>query len=208
MRRLTRQQIFAPSRNQPNPPPGDNPPTSAWLTAPSAAMVARCTRPAAAAGSARFPVCCTQIMFATESRCVVAGVRCLRRKLAVELTLVWRLRCGDFRTMRDVGILSRQAMWEFPHVNLGVVMARRTVEVRKPRDIGDAIRAVREARGISQEDLAQENAYDRFYLYRLEAGRSTVYITRLLRTLKSLGITLSVTFDAGDPAAGDGRSDG
>jgi hypothetical protein len=45
-------------------------------------------------------------------------------------------------------------------------------------------------------------------LYRLEAGRSTVYITRMLRTLKSLGITLSVTFDTGDPAAGDGRSDG
>jgi hypothetical protein len=35
-----------------------------------------------------------------------------------------------------------------------------------------------------------------------------VYITRLLRTLKSLGITLSVTFDTGDPVAGDRRSDG
>jgi hypothetical protein len=34
-----------------------------------------------------------------------------------------------------------------------------------------------------------------------------VYIT-LLRTLKSLGITLSVTFDVSDPAAGDGRSYG
>jgi transcriptional regulator with XRE-family HTH domain len=87
-------------------------------------------------------------------------------------------------------------------------MARRTIEVRKPRDIGDAIRVVREARGISQEELAQANAYDRFYLYRLEAGRSTVYITRLLRTLKSLGITLSVTFDTSEPGTGDGRSDG
>ncbi|MGH3193132.1 MAG: alpha/beta hydrolase fold domain-containing protein [Streptosporangiaceae bacterium] len=120
--------------------------------------------------------------------------------------LVWMARhAGELRTVRDVEIFSRQAMWGFPHENLGVVMARRTIEVRKPRDIGDAIRAVREARGISQEDLAQANAYDRFYLYRLEAGRSTVYITRLLRTLKSLGITLSVTFDTGEPAAGDGR---
>jgi ribosome-binding protein aMBF1 (putative translation factor) len=49
-------------------------------------------------------------------------------------------------------------------------MARRTIEVRKPRDIGDAIRVVRAARGISQEELAQANAYDRFYLNRLEAG--------------------------------------
>ena len=40
-------------------------------------------------------------------------------------------------------------------------MARRTVEVRKPRDIGDAIRAVREARGISQEELAQANGFNK-----------------------------------------------
>jgi transcriptional regulator with XRE-family HTH domain len=87
-------------------------------------------------------------------------------------------------------------------------MTRRTVEVRKPRDIGDAIRAVREARGISQEDLAEANAYDRFYLHGLESGRSSLHVTRLLRTLKSLGITLSVTFDTGQPADGEGGSDG
>jgi transcriptional regulator with XRE-family HTH domain len=87
-------------------------------------------------------------------------------------------------------------------------MARKTIEVRKPRDIGDAIRAVREARGISQEELAQANAYDRFYLNGLEAGRSPMYITRLLRTLKSLGITLSVTFDPDQPADGKDSSDG
>jgi transcriptional regulator with XRE-family HTH domain len=86
-------------------------------------------------------------------------------------------------------------------------MARRTVEVRKPRDMGDAIRVAREARGISQEELAEANAYDRFYLNRLEAGRSTVYVTRLLRTLKSLGITLSVTFDDGRPGGGKGNPD-
>ncbi len=83
-------------------------------------------------------------------------------------------------------------------------MARKTVEVRKPRDIGDAIRAVREARGISQDELAQANAYDRFYLNGLESGRGTLYVTRLLRTLKSLGITLSVTFDPDTPTDGDG----
>jgi transcriptional regulator with XRE-family HTH domain len=85
-------------------------------------------------------------------------------------------------------------------------MARRTVEVRKPRDIGDAIRVMREARGISQEELARANAYDRFYLNGLEAGRSTMHFTRLLRTLKSLGITLSVTFDADQPAGDLGGS--
>lgn len=89
-----------------------------------------------------------------------------------------------------------------------MIMTRRTIEVRKPRDIGDAIRVVREARGISQEDLALANAYDRFYLNGLESGRSTIYITRLLRTLKSLGITLSVTFDPDASADSNYRSDG
>ncbi len=86
-------------------------------------------------------------------------------------------------------------------------MARKTVDVRKPRDIGDAIRVVREARGISQDELAQANSYDRFYLNSLESGRSTLYVTRLLRTLKSLGITLSVTFDPDLPAARKNRVD-
>jgi transcriptional regulator with XRE-family HTH domain len=89
-----------------------------------------------------------------------------------------------------------------------MIMTRRTIEVRKPRDLGDAIRAVREARGISQEDLAQANAYDRFYLNGLESGRSTLYITRLLRTLKSLGITLSVSFDPDESADGKRYPDG
>ena len=85
-----------------------------------------------------------------------------------------------------------------------MVVTRRTVQVRKPRDIGDAIRAVREVRGLSQEEVARANAYDRFYLNGLESGRSTMYITRLLRTLKSLGITLSVTFDLDGQADGEG----
>src|SRR5215475_3827081 len=100
-------------------------------------------------------------------------------------------------------------MCKYPHTAEEVVaVVRRTVEVRRPRDIGDAIRAVREARGMSQDELAEGNAYDRFYLNRLEAGRSTVYVTRLLRTLKSLGITVSVTFDDGRPGDGKGNSDG
>ena len=87
-------------------------------------------------------------------------------------------------------------------------MTHKTAQVRKPRDIGDAIRAVREARGMSQEELAAANAYDRFYLNGLESGRSTLYMTRLLRTLKSLDITLSVTFDLDVPADGKRDSDG
>lgn len=77
-------------------------------------------------------------------------------------------------------------------------MPRRTIEVRKPRDIGDAIREMREARGLTQTEVASANFYDRFYLNGFESGRSTTYIVRLLRTLKSLGITLSITFDTAE----------
>ena len=59
------------------------------------------------------------------------------------------------------------------------------------------------ARGISQEELAEANAYDRFYLNGLEAGRSTLQVTRVLRTLKSLGITLTITFDPGENGPAD-----
>lgn len=110
-----------------------------------------------------------------------------------------RLRCGDILTTRDVRISSQGSKV--------ASMTRKTIEVRKPRDIGDTIRAMREARGISQEDLAQANAYDRFYLTGLESGRGTLYITRLLRTLKSLGITLSVTFDPDAPDDSKSRAD-
>lgn len=87
-------------------------------------------------------------------------------------------------------------------------MARRTVQVRKARDIGDAIRLMRETRGMSQEELAHRNAFDRFYLTGMESGRATLYMTRLLRTLKFLGITLSVTFDTEAAGGGAGHRDG
>ncbi len=67
---------------------------------------------------------------------------------------------------------------------------------------------MREARGLTQEKVATANFYDRFYLNGLEAGRPTMYVTRLLRTLKSLDITLSVTFDAAAPAENGDEVDG
>lgn len=60
--------------------------------------------------------------------------------------------------LASVGIFAQNAMLRYSHnkrcgnilTQIGVVaMARRTIEVRKPRDLGDAIRAVREARGLS-----------------------------------------------------------
>ena len=69
-----------------------------------------------------------------------------------------------------------------------------TVTIRRFRDLGAVIKAVRESRGIRQEDLAENLAISRNYLQELENGKPTLYITRLFRALNKLGITVSVTY--------------
>ena len=71
----------------------------------------------------------------------------------------------------------------------------RSIDVRKPRDIGDVVRVSRERHRLTQSELANECAIDRFYLGRLEAGTSTEYIVRLLRLMKELGITMTLTWE-------------
>ncbi|TFB95731.1 helix-turn-helix domain-containing protein [Cryobacterium sp. MDB2-A-1] len=72
-----------------------------------------------------------------------------------------------------------------------------TATIRRFRDLGAVIKAVRESRGIRQEDLAGDLAISRNYLQELENGKPTLYITRLFRALNKLGITLSVTYTLG-----------
>ena len=69
--------------------------------------------------------------------------------------------------------------------------------IRRFRDLGAVIKAVRESRGIRQDELADELAFSRNYLQELEKGKPTLYITRLFRTLNALGITITVTYSLG-----------
>ena len=79
-----------------------------------------------------------------------------------------------------------------------------TVQVRKFRDIGPVIKAVRESRAVRQEDLAEQLAISRDYLIDLEKGKGSLYITRLFRTLNELGITVTLTYDSSDGETSDG----
>lgn len=72
-----------------------------------------------------------------------------------------------------------------------------SVTIRRFRDLGALIKAVRESRGIRQEELADGLAFSRNYLQELEKGKPTLYITRLFRTLNALGITVTVTYSLG-----------
>ncbi|HEY5224935.1 MAG TPA: helix-turn-helix domain-containing protein [Microbacteriaceae bacterium] len=85
-----------------------------------------------------------------------------------------------------------------------------SIEVRTFRDLGAVVKAVRSARAIRQEDLAESLGFSRDYLRGIEDGKPNLYVARLFRTLNRLGIRVSVTFElpqAGDTTNGD-RIDG
>ena len=92
-------------------------------------------------------------------------------------------------------------MWGYPDTKDAIMP---TVQVRKFRDIGPVIKAVRESRAMRQEDLAEQLAFSRDYLIDLEKGKGSLYITRLFRTLNELGITVTLTYPSGDGKASDG----
>ncbi|MDR1432283.1 MAG: helix-turn-helix domain-containing protein [Propionibacteriaceae bacterium] len=69
-----------------------------------------------------------------------------------------------------------------------------TIPVRRFRDIGAVVRAVRESRGITQEELAESLAFTRDYLRTLEQGKPTLHLSRLFRVLDNLGIRISITY--------------
>lgn len=83
-------------------------------------------------------------------------------------------------------------MWDYSDIEDAIMP---TVQVRKFRDIGPVIKAVRESHGVRQEDLAKQLAFSRDYLIGLEKGKGSLYITRLFRTLNELGITVRLDYE-------------
>ena len=57
--------------------------------------------------------------------------------------------------------------------------------------LGQAIRRVRQRRGISQEQLALLAEVDRSYVGRVERGDNNVAILTLIKLAKALGITVA-----------------
>lgn len=61
--------------------------------------------------------------------------------------------------------------------------------------IGNRIRLLREAKNISQQDLAALCNFEKANMARLEAGRTNPTISTLFKISKALQITLSVLLD-------------
>ena len=81
-------------------------------------------------------------------------------------------------------------------------MERRWV-VRSGEDIGRAIGEIRQSHGLTQQALAAQAGLSRTWLAKLETGRSAVVLDHLLRTLRRLGATVTITFDdVGGPQDG------
>ena len=72
------------------------------------------------------------------------------------------------------------------------------MHIQTPRDLGVVIRAKRRQLGLSQTDLAQKVGVGRQWLVAIEHGKSTAELGLVLRTLASLGLSLTV---ADAPAA-------
>lgn len=62
--------------------------------------------------------------------------------------------------------------------------------IRRPSDIGDLVRATRQARGFNQQDLADKLGVSRWWVNEFEGGKPTARLDLVLRALNELQITL------------------
>ena len=77
--------------------------------------------------------------------------------------------------------------------------------VRSSEDLGRAVAEIRTVRTLTQRELAEQSGLSRPWLAKLESGRRVVVVDHLLRVLRRLGATVTVTFDIPDPAVDEGR---
>ncbi len=82
-------------------------------------------------------------------------------------------------------------------------MPTRRFTIRAGRDLGPVIAEARRARGLTQDELAEQTGMERTYLARLEAGSSVQMLDRALLALRHLGVDIEATqlVDDDEPAA-------
>jgi transcriptional regulator with XRE-family HTH domain len=78
------------------------------------------------------------------------------------------------------------------------VAGPRTWSVRSGEDFGRAIGELRRAQGLTQEDLARQSGITRDWLARLETGHTNRVLEHLLRLLRRLGATVTITWESHD----------
>ncbi|CAM5772630.1 MULTISPECIES: helix-turn-helix domain-containing protein [Hyphomicrobiales] len=77
------------------------------------------------------------------------------------------------------------------------------MHIRTPLDLGLIIRDRRRRLGLSQGELASKAGVGRQWLVAIEQGKARAEIGLVLRTLSTLGLTLSVDEEASNRRAGN-----
>lgn len=67
--------------------------------------------------------------------------------------------------------------------------------VRSPEDLGRAVAGIRQAHGLTQAELGEQAGMSRDTVAQLERGRQGRSIELLLRLLRRLGATVTITVD-------------
>lgn len=67
--------------------------------------------------------------------------------------------------------------------------------VRSPEDLGRAVAGIRQAQGLTQAELGEQSGMSRDTIAQLERGRQGRSIELLLRLLRRLGATVTITVD-------------
>jgi len=91
-------------------------------------------------------------------------------------------------TWRDLSESRRRSMSEAGRAEYD----RAYAEARLAAEVGDRIRAAREAAGLSQRDLAARMGTSQAAIARLEAGGVGATLTTLHRVAAALGLELSI----------------
>ena len=81
-------------------------------------------------------------------------------------------------------------------------MSQHTARLHAPADFGLAIQQARLERGMSQKQLAEQLAVPQSTISEIEAGKSTIYLRRLLGLARATGIEFAATWGGDDAARG------
>lgn len=72
------------------------------------------------------------------------------------------------------------------------------IQITDSTSLGNAIKRVRKAQGLTQSDLAAACGLGRRFLLELEAGKPTSHLGKVLQVLDALGVSLHATDRKGD----------
>lgn len=74
----------------------------------------------------------------------------------------------------------------------------RTDKITSPEILGHTLQRARQARGLSQRELARRLGTSQRYIWEIEAGKPSILMTRLFAVLHETGTELTATIDVAE----------